>query len=581
MTRGDKKNNKGRKKKRRVIDIKKVVLILSLMSLLMVMGTSLIDSLKPEPITMQYVEFMEELKKGNVEKVTMYSSLNTFGVELKDTKESYLVPNPRNDTFRKEVYEEGVNVEIRNTTFMDAVLNAIVMMPLIIFLIVIMINAITQLCKMGDSYFSSVKVDSDSNLKDIAGLDSIVDDVNFMIESLRNPKAFKDNGIAVPKGVLLTGPPGVGKTLIAKAIAGSADVPFISCCGSDFIEMYVGLGAKRVRSLFNMARTNAPCVIFIDEVDAIGRKRNAFGANSESNSTLDALLKEMDGLKNNNGVFVIAATNFEDCLDDAFKRPGRFDRTIHIMPPNNLKDRMSIIDLHLSNKKIGEDFDKEFLAEITKGMTGAEIANIINNAAVESIMDNREGVINRRDVELALDKHHLKGNPKENTCESEKRTIAIHEAGHAVMSLLAGKKVLKVTTIGTTSGVGGYSLSVEDGEKSIFTSKEIRERVKICYGGYVAEKLMLGDTSNGSANDIQVATHLIRDMVCMKGMDEVYVNMQELDPKFVSNKCVELAKQIVEETEKDLKQNEKLLEKIANDLLKETTIYNLNERYMV
>lgn len=547
-----------------------------------------------------YSKINDYLISSDLEKISYDRSTQLILLEMK-TGEKYLAPYSCTDEQVEKLLEYDVQVKCeslntvevmeekiqatKNITFLE-VLDAAFGPFQLFFTFYVLIIFLYFYSKMlvnplggKNNEFEPVEAEDIASCK-VAGLDSIVSDMEDIINIYKNRDKLSDLGIECPKGVLFAGPPGVGKTLIAKHIAKMIDLPFISCSGSDFTEVYVGLGARRVKELFKSAREmEKGCVIFIDEVDTLACRRDGNTGNTEDKRTLNALLKEMDGVLPSAGILIIAATNFEDQLDPAFTRPKRFNRTIKILPPSTKADRDAIIDVHLTGKKIGESFDKEYLSKITRGMTGAAIGNILDNAVVESIIKGREGVIEKDDVDTALDKFLLKGNVQESTnVESDKR-VAIHEAGHALLGLLAGKEVLKVTNIGTTSGFGGFTLSVPAVEMDLKTKRELEVEVMELYGGIVAETLILGEPSIGASNDIERATEAVKSLVGTYGLSGTYLNLNNLDQKVFTEMCMKEAGRLKVETEKIMDANQDFLMIIANDVMTDKTIYNLNEKY--
>ncbi len=363
---------------------------------------------------------------------------------------------------------------------------------------------------------------SKKTFEDVAGADEEKEELCEIVEFLRNPARFQKLGARIPKGVLLVGPPGTGKTLLAKAVAGEAHVPFFSISGSDFVEMFVGVGASRVRDLFEQAKKNSPCIVFIDEIDAVGRQRGAGigGGHDEREQTLNQLLVEMDGFGANDGVIIIAATNRPDILDRALLRPGRFDRQVLVDTPD-VKGREAILKVHSKGKPLSDDVKLDVLAKTTVGFTGADLENLVNEAALKAAKDNREN-ITMSDLEESIMK--VIAGPEKKTrmvTEKEKRLTAFHEAGHAVVSkfLPTQDRVHQVSII-PRGRAGGYTLSLPKEDISYTTKTEMVEEIVVLLGGRIAEKLMLGDISTGASNDIERATAIARNMVVKYGMSD-------------------------------------------------------------
>ncbi|HDI11175.1 MAG TPA: ATP-dependent metallopeptidase FtsH/Yme1/Tma family protein [Candidatus Acetothermia bacterium] len=359
--------------------------------------------------------------------------------------------------------------------------------------------------------------------KDVAGIDEVIEEVKEIVDYLRNPGRFARLGAKVPKGILLIGAPGTGKTLLAKAIAGEANVPFFSISGSDFVEMFVGVGAARVRDMFQKAKQNAPCIIFIDEIDAVGRKRGAGigGGHDEREQTLNQLLAEMDGFESNTGVIVLAATNRPDVLDPALLRPGRFDRKI-VVPRPDLRGREAILRVHTRDKKLAPDVDLKVLAQRTPGFSGADLANLCNEAALLAARKNKEW-IEMEDFEEALDRV-LMGLKRQGMyiSEKEKRIIAYHESGHALLGKLLPNvdPIHKVSIIPRGEGALGVTVPLPAEDHYILTKSELLDRITMLFGGRAAEELVTGEISTGAADDIKKATELAKKMVVEYGMSE-------------------------------------------------------------
>ncbi len=359
--------------------------------------------------------------------------------------------------------------------------------------------------------------------KDVAGIDEVIEEVKEIVDYLKNPSRFARLGARVPKGILLVGPPGTGKTLLARAIAGEANVPFFSISGSDFVEMFVGVGAARVRDMFQKAKQNAPCIIFIDEIDAVGRKRGAGigGGHDEREQTLNQLLAEMDGFEGNAGVIVLAATNRPDVLDPALLRPGRFDRKI-VVPLPDVRGRKAILEVHTRDKKLAPDVDLEVLAKRTPGFAGADLANLCNEAALLAARQNKD-YIEMSDFEEALDRV-LMGLKRQGMyiSDEEKRIIAYHESGHALLSKLLphADPVHKVTIIPRGKGALGATVPLPTEDRYILTKAQLLDRITVLFGGRAAEEIVAGQASTGAFDDLKQATELAKKMVVEYGMSE-------------------------------------------------------------
>ena len=368
-----------------------------------------------------------------------------------------------------------------------------------------------------------VKSTEGIRFSDVAGEDEAKENLQEIVDYLHNPSKYKEIGASMPKGVLLVGPPGTGKTMLAKAVAGESNVPFFSMSGSEFVEMFVGMGASKVRDLFKQAKEKAPCIVFIDEIDAIGQKRNSgnLGGNDEREQTLNQLLTEMDGFEDNSGVIILAATNRPDSLDPALTRPGRFDRRVPVELPD-LKGREEILKVHARKVKVAHDVDFNKIARMASGASGAELANIVNEAALRAVRDNRK-FATQADLEESIEVV-IAGYQKKNAIlsDSEKWTVAIHEIGHALVAALQSHSapVQKITIIPRTSGALGYTMQVDEDERYIMTKEELENKIATLTGGRAAEEVMLGTISTGAANDIEQATKLARAMISRYGMSK-------------------------------------------------------------
>lgn len=476
---------------------------------------------------MEYAEYLKQLEDGNIDKIfynksVEYMTVYPFNGETRDmapeerekyeypVEEAWRVKFPGGDTFRKDLLESGANPTM---VTQEDVLNSIMQIISIFLYAGLGITLLVMMVKgpMGglNGGKNNIVKDCKVRFSDVIGHDETIEDLKFIVELMKDPSIGKDIGARVPKGLLLQGPPGTGKTLLAKAVAGEAGVPFIQIAGSAFIEMYVGVGAKRVRDLFKLAEKNKPCIIFIDEIDAIGGKRDRAGGTSENDQTINALLERMDGFDARDGIFVIAATNRPDQLDEALIRPGRFDRQVSVNPPRDWQVRKALYEHHLKGMKLDEATDLETIARQTSGFTGADIAAICNEAGLIAAMARKPSV-DRDCLEEAIDKKVFQGSrSKREEYERDKRTVATHEAGHAVMTWLTGGQISRAGIQGTTSGVGGAVFGA-DPNHMLMTKSEMESRVMVLYAGYIAEHLIYNDPSTGASNDITEATKLIQ-----------------------------------------------------------------------
>ena len=498
------------------------VIVIALVSIFWVKNTS-----KKDENTLAYTDLIKELSYGNIEKVEMTTGSTTVKVKLKDVEEEKTSIVPETESFMNLVQSkvaEGNELElIQKPKSVLAQIPSMIMsiLPTAIMLaLFIMIFKMQGLGEKGKEYDDTERK-TKIKFDDVAGLDEEKEEMIEIVDFLKKPEKFKKMGARVPKGVLLYGKPGTGKTLIAKAIAGEADVPFISMSGSEFIEMFAGLGASRVRKLFEKARKLAPCIVFIDEIDAIGSRRTSnSGAETENNQTLNQLLVEMDGFSSEETIIVLAATNRPEMLDKALLRPGRFDRQITIPVPD-LKGRLEILKIHARDKKISDDVNLESIAEDTAGFTGAELENILNEAAIVATKNKHEDIENL-DIEEAVKKVTV-GLEKRGRVYSEKdkKLTAYHEAGHAVVSrYLPTQTNVKEISIIPRGVAGGYTMYKSDEDKYYISKTEMQEKLIALLGGRAAEKLVLNDISTGASNDIEVATKIARDMVTKYGMSD-------------------------------------------------------------
>ena len=442
---------------------------------------------------------------------------------------------------------------------------------------------------------AKVYVKSSDGIKfsDVAGEDEAKENLTEIVDYLHNPDKYKEIGASMPKGILLVGPPGTGKTMLAKAVAGEASVPFFSMSGSEFVEMFVGMGASKVRDLFKQAKEKAPCIVFIDEIDAIGQKRNTggMGGNDEREQTLNQLLTEMDGFEGNNGVIILAATNRPESLDPALTRPGRFDRRVPVELPD-LKGREEILKVHARKIKVSDDVDFSKIARMASGASGAELANIVNEAALRAVRDNRK-FATQADMEESIETV-IAGYQKKNAIltDQEKRVVAYHEIGHA---LVAAKQsgsapVQKITIVPRTSGALGYTMQVEEGNHYLMTKEELEAKIATYTGGRAAEEVIFNSISTGASNDIEQATKLARAMITRYGMSQDFdmvaletVSNQylggdaslacspELQAK-VDYQVVALVKQLHEKAKNILLENREKLDELASFLYERETI---------
>ncbi|HIU52058.1 MAG TPA: ATP-dependent zinc metalloprotease FtsH [Candidatus Merdicola faecigallinarum] len=482
---------------------------------------------KEEEMSLPYTELIKNISDDTVEKIEMKSGSNVVDVKLRDIEEEKQTRVPNLQAFTEYVQrkvEEGSQIEVEQKS--EGAMTFIKDNLFQVITIVLMISIFVLIFKMqglGDKgkVYDSEENETNTKFDDIAGLDEEKKELVEIVDFLKNPDEFYRMGAKVPKGILLCGKPGTGKTLIAKAVAGEAKVPFIQMSGSEFIEMFAGLGASRVRKLFEKARKISPCIVFIDEIDAIGARRtNASGAESENNQTLNQLLVEMDGFDSTETIIVLAATNRPEMLDKALLRPGRFDRQIMIGTPDK-KGREEILKIHAKEKQFAEDVSFKDIAEDTAGFTGAELANILNEAAIIATVKKKES-IHRDDIEEAIKKVTV-GLEKHSRLisEKDKKLTAYHEAGHAVVSrYLETQNDVKEISIVPRGVAGGYTMYRSNEDKYYVAKTELEEKLIALLGGRAAEKIALNDISTGASNDLEVATGIARDMITMYGMSD-------------------------------------------------------------
>ena len=523
------KNNKDDNKKDKKILIGLTSLLVILVIAIVATTFILKNNKDKKDTELAYTDLIKEISEGKIEKVEMTVGSTSIKVKVKDDEKekNSIVPNTEAFiTLVQQKVAEGNQIELiqkqKNgfTQFLTILIN--------FFPTFIMIALFVMIYKMQGLGGEKGKVYEDTERKtkvrfnDVAGLDEEKEELIEIVDFLKTPEKFTKMGAKIPRGVLLYGKPGTGKTLIAKAIAGEANVPFISMSGSEFVEMFVGLGASRVRKLFEKARKLAPCIVFIEEIDAIGARRTGnSGGESENNQTLNQLLVEMDGFSSEETIIVLAATNRPEMLDKALLRPGRFDRQITIPAPD-IRGRLEILKIHAKDKKVSDDVNLESIAEDTAGFTGAELANILNEAAIIATINKHEEIEND-DIEEAVKKVTVGLEKKERVIsDKDKKLTAYQEAGHAVVGrYLPTQSNVKEVSIIPRGVAGGYTMYKSDEDKYYISKTEMQERLTALLGGRAAEKLVLNDISTGASNDIEVATNIARDMVTKYGMSDV------------------------------------------------------------
>ena len=549
-----------------------------------------------------YNTFVSMVESAQVGQAEIQEQDNRILFTDKDGNTVYKTAMVPDADLTKRLLEAGVSttgVEIEQTSLLVSLLGWI--LPLVVFIALGQFMSRKMMQKMGGPNAmafgksnAKVYVKSSEGIKfaDVAGEDEAKENLQEIVDYLHDPTRYKEIGASMPKGVLLVGPPGTGKTLLAKAVAGEASVPFFSMSGSEFVEMFVGMGASKVRDLFKQAKEKAPCIVFIDEIDAIGKKRDGqLGGNDEREQTLNQLLTEMDGFEGNTGVIILAATNRPESLDPALTRPGRFDRRVPVELPD-LKGREDILRVHARKIKVEGDVDYNRIARMASGASGAELANIVNEAALRAVRNGRDRAT-QADLEESIEVV-IAGYQKKNAImtDHEKRIVACHEIGHA---LVAAKQtnsapVQKITIVPRTSGALGYTMQVEEGNHYLMSKEEIENKIATFTGGRAAEEVVFGSVTTGASNDIEQATKLARAMITRYGMSRDFdmvaletVNNQYLggDASLacspdtaaeVDRQVVELVKKQHEKAVRILRENREKLDQLSDFLYEKETI---------
>ena len=552
-----------------------------------------------------YGTFIQMTEDGQVGRVNIKEQSNTIVFTDKEEKTIYQTAMVDDPDLTDRLYQAGVSFygeEIKQTSPIISFLMTWIL-PLLIFGVIGELLARQLMKKAGGKNAMSfgmgkssakIYVKSSDGIKfsDVAGEDEAKENLTEIVDYLHNPNKYKKIGASMPKGLLLVGPPGTGKTMLAKAVAGEANVPFFSMSGSEFVEMFVGMGASKVRDLFRQAKEKAPCIVFIDEIDAIGKKRDGqIGGNDEREQTLNQLLTEMDGFEGNTGVIILAATNRPETLDPALLRPGRFDRRVPVELPD-LKGREEIIRVHAKKIRVGDNVDYSKIARMASGASGAELANIVNEAALRAVRDNRE-YATQEDLEESIEVV-IAGYQKKNAIltDKEKRIVAYHEVGHA---LVAAKQtnsapVQKITIVPRTSGALGYTMQVEEGNHYLMTKDELENKIATLTGGRAAEEIVFSCVTTGASNDIEQATKLARSMITRYGMSNDFdmVAMETQTNQYlggdtsltcsaetqtmIDQKVVELVRKQHEKAAQILLENREKLDEISQYLYQKETI---------
>lgn len=558
-----------------------------------------------EPITLN--KFIEEIKSGMVHGITV--SDNTINIELEDGSKQSTTKDPNSDIYTL-LEQTGIDkttlstlpITIEDTAnnkfWLDLFMSMLPFILLVGFLVFMMRSAQSsnnQAIGFGKSKAQLVdKEKSKTTFADVAGVPEAKEELVEIVDFLKHPQKYTSMGAKIPKGVLLVGPPGTGKTLLARAVAGEADVPFFSISGSEFVEMFVGVGASRVRDLFKKAKRNAPCIIFIDEIDAVGRHRGAGmgGGHDEREQTLNQILSEMDGFETGTNVIVMAATNRPDVLDPALLRPGRFDRRVIVDSPD-LKSRTEILAVHSRNKPLAQNVDLEKIGKQTPGFTGADLENLLNEAAILAAKQNKKK-ISMADIETSMEKVLMGPERKSRVLSSkEKEVTAYHEVGHAVVGqLLPGcDKIRKISIVSRGMSLGSTWFTPDE-DRHLYSKQKFEDEICSLLGGYIAEQSTFGQVTTGASNDLQRATDIARSMVTEYGMSElgpvifgeksheVFLgrdfghtrNYSEVVASEIDTQIKKFIHLGLKRTEEIIKRNKGLIEKIAQDLIKKETI---------
>ena len=483
-----------------------------------------------------YNTFVSMTEKNEIGKVEIQQQSNRILFTDKDEKTIYKTAIVPDDGMVQRLLDAGISTtgeEIEQTSLLTDILGWV--LPLVLFIAIGQLVSRSLMKKMGGGSNSmmfnmgrsdaKIYVKSAEGIKfdDVAGEDEAKENLQEVVNYLHDPSKYKEIGASMPKGILLVGPPGTGKTMLAKAVAGEANVPFFSMSGSEFVEMFVGMGASKVRDLFSQAKEKAPCIVFIDEIDAIGQKRSGgqYGGNDEREQTLNQLLTEMDGFDSSNGVIILAATNRPESLDPALTRPGRFDRRVPVELPD-LLGREAILKVHAKKIKIAEDVDFNKVARMASGASGAELANIVNEAALRAVRDGRR-FATQADLEESIEVV-IAGYQKKNAImtDHEKKIVSYHEIGHALVAAMQthSAPVQKITIVPRTSGALGYTMQVEEGNHYLMTKEEMENKIATLTGGRAAEEVAFGSVTTGASNDIEQATKLARAMITRYGMSD-------------------------------------------------------------
>lgn len=557
------------KRKKRLIQVIKWILTAAVL----IGGFLFFGSQAKKPQEISYIEFLEMADAGSI-KTVEWGAEKEFLIAVGQDGERYKTDNPKYEDFKKDVLERGIEVKEKNGLGKSGeAVWTIIQIGCYILMLYIFYSVMTDGFP-GKKKKAEKTQNSETTFRDVAGLEEVKCDLATIVDFLKNPGKYKEAGAEIPKGVLLYGPPGTGKTLLAKAVAGEAGVKFKAVSGSDFEEKFVGVGASRIRKMFEEAKENAPCIIFIDEIDAMGGRRHS-GQKGDDRQTLNALLSEMDGFDGSNGIIIMAATNRLDDLDPALTRPGRFDQHFAVTLPETTAERMEVIRLYVGNKKFSDDVSLDNFAKETIGCSPAMIKTVLNEAAIIATREN-DGIITRKILDESWMKQMMKGHMKKNGERKNIELVAGHEAGHALAGLLFGQDLTKVSVVPSTSGAGGVTC-ITPKKLGLFTKKELEEQVTVLYAGRAAEELLFGEDgiTTGASNDIQKASELIQQMVTEFGMSGIGVlNAEEAKVKQddIAAEVKALSGRLYQETKTLLQENMEMLQKIIKELQNKETM---------
>lgn len=559
------------------INLKKLTIILMALLMLIFVWGEFISLLISDKVTeISYNQFNQMVDNKEVKEVLINLKSDTFTI-IDNNDKKYTTDNPKYSEFKKDLLIKDVKIKELSEPLWLSLLSSLFPILAMSGVLLLVFSKQTQVVSTSTKKVVNIPLVKFSN---VAGLKEVKQDMQDMVDFVRNPEKYNENGAKLPKGAILYGPSGTGKTLLAKAIAGEAGIPFFSASGSSFIEMFAGVGAKRVRELFNEARKNAPCIIFIDEIDAVGGKRANFSSNGEQRQTLNELLTQMDGFQGSEGVLVLCATNRLEDLDEALIRPGRFDKQIMVPLPSTPEDREEIIRLYTTNKKLQDDVNIQYLSKITMGFSPAEIEALLNEATIIATKEN-DGIINTQNIDDAYYKILMKGHAQKSRKREEDtvKLVAYHESGHAFLAHKYNMEVTKVTITPSTSGAGGVTMI--NPKEGLMSIQDMEERVKMSYGGRICEFLYRGNVQSkvttGASSDIQNATNIIKAMISDYGMNEevgmLSLRALQIDSdELLLKEAQKLSKKLYNEAKKDIMDNKHIIEAIANTLILKETI---------